>query len=235
MSDTAPSGNGSVAVSYAVDIVFVIDITGSMGPVINNVKSAALSFHDDLERVMAEKGKTISNLRVRVVAYRDFLDNESDALKLSPFYTLPGDRAQFDTFVRSLSAGGGGDEPESGLEALGAAICSDWERGMDRRRHLIVLFTDARAHPLERSASLSSVPQGIPRDMNQLVDAWEGDGQTHGMEHSAKRLLLYAPDLEPWNAISEEWQNTLHFPSAAGDGLDDYTFAEILNQIAASV
>ena len=63
MSDVAPSGNGSVAVSYAVDIVFVIDITGSMQPVINNVKAAALSFHSDLEKVMAEKGKTISKLR----------------------------------------------------------------------------------------------------------------------------------------------------------------------------
>lgn len=235
MTDTGPNGNGGVAVSYAVDIVFVIDITGSMNPVLENVKGAAISFHDDLERVMAEKGKTISNLRVRVVAYRDYLDNESDAMVQSPFYRLPDDRSQFNSFVSALAAGGGGDEPESGLEALGAAITSDWEHGMDRRRHLIVLFTDARAHPLERSAHLTSIPQGVPRDMNQLVDAWEGDGQTSGMEHSAKRLLLYAPDLEPWNGISEDWQNTLHFPSAAGDGLDDYTFAEILNQIAASV
>ena len=235
MTDAGSNANESLAISYAVDIVFVIDITGSMNPVLDNVKSAALSFHDDLERVMIEKGKSISNLRVRVIAYRDYLDNEADALVQSPFYRLPEDRSQFDSFVRALAAGGGGDEPESGLEALGAAIMSDWERGMDRRRHLIVLFTDARAHPLERSAHIMSIPQGVPRDMNQLVDAWEGDGQMTGMEHSAKRLMLYAPDLEPWNGISEDWQNTLHFPSAAGDGMDDYTFTEILNQIAASV
>jgi hypothetical protein len=235
MSNYGTSVNGNAAVSYAVDIVFVIDITGSMNPVIDNVKNAALSFHDDLERVMAEKDKSISNLRVRVVAFRDFLDNEGDALRQSPFYSLPAERAQFDAFVRGLRAGGGGDAPESGLEGLGVALRSDWERGMDRRRHLIILFTDAPAHALEKSAHLQSIPAGTPRSMDQLFDAWEGDGQTGGMEHSAKRLLLYAPDLDPWNTISEDWQNTLHFPSRAGEGLDDYTFDEILNQIASSV
>jgi len=232
---SSQSSSGSVAVSYAVDIVFVIDVTGSMQPVIDNVKRSALSFHDDLRKVMAEKDKSISNLRVKVVAFRDFLDDESDALEQSPFFTLPDERSGFDSFVHSLEAGGGGDMPESGLEGLGVAIRSDWERGMDRRRHLVVLFTDAPAHPLEHSASLASIPAGTPRSMNELFDAWEGDGQSGGMEHSAKRLLLYAPDMEPWNSISEDWQNTLHFPSQAGDGLDDYTFDEILNQIAASV
>ncbi len=33
---------------YAVDIVFVIDITGSMTPVIDQVKQGALTFHDKL-------------------------------------------------------------------------------------------------------------------------------------------------------------------------------------------
>ena len=70
--------------------------------------------------------------------------------------------------------------------------------------------------------------------MSGLYDLWEA-GQGGGMEHAAKRLLMYAPDAYPWNELSDMWSNTLHFPSKAGKGLEDFTFAEILNQIASSV
>lgn len=222
------------SVGYAVDIVFVIDTTGSMRPVIDTVKHHALNLNEDLAMVMAQKDKTISSLRVRVVAYRDYLHNASDALRESPFFTLPAQKGEFAHFVNGLYPDGGGDEPESGLEGLAAAMLSPWERGSDKRRHLIVLFTDASAHPIERAASAGLLPPGFPTNFNELYDAWEG-GQSGGMEHSAKRLLIYAPDLEPWRGISDLWSNTLHFPSRAGDGLEDFTFAEILNQIASSV
>ena len=222
------------SVGYAVDIVFVIDTTGSMRPVIETVKHHALNLNEDLAMVMAQKDKTISSLRVRVVAYRDYLHNASDALRESPFFTLPAQTGEFSHFVNSLYPDGGGDEPESGLEGLAAAMLSPWERGSDKRRHLIVLFTDASAHPIERAASAGLLPPGFPTNFNELYDAWEG-GQSGGMEHSAKRLLIYAPDLEPWRGISDLWSNTLHFPSRAGDGLEDFTFAEILNQIASTV
>jgi len=222
------------SVGYAVDIVFVIDTTGSMRPVIETVKHHALNLNEDLAMVMAQKDKTISSLRVRVVAYRDYLHNASDALRESPFFTLPAQTGEFSHFVNSLYPDGGGDEPESGLEGLAAAMLSPWERGSDKRRHIIVLVTDASAHPIERAASAGLLPPGFPTNFNELYDAWEG-GQSGGMEHSAKRLLMYAPDLEPWRGISDLWSNTLHFPSRAGDGLEDFTFAEILNQIASSV
>jgi hypothetical protein len=226
--------NNDWSVGYAVDIVFVIDTTGSMRSIIEDVKHAAMNFHDDLAMVMNQKEKSIGNLRVRVVAYRDYLDNPSDALRESPFFSLPTQRAEFDNFVRSLAPAGGGDEPESGLEGLAAAFLSDWERGMDKRRHLVVLFTDASAHPIEHSASRGLLPPTFPNSMSGLYDLWEA-GQGGGMEHAAKRLLMYAPDAYPWNELSDMWSNTLHFPSKAGKGLEDFTFAEILNQIASSV
>jgi len=224
------------SVGYAVDIVFVIDTTGSMRPVLDNVKQAALNFHGDLIEVMAQKDKSISNLRVRVVAFKDFLDNASNALAQSPFFRLPDERSGFDAFVRSLSPSGGGDDPESGIEGLAGAMLSDWEHGLDKRRHLIVLFTDAPAHPIEAAAAAGLLPPGFPTTMGALYDYWEGGGQgSTGMELAAKRLLIYAPDVSPWTEISDNWSNTLHFPSVAGHGLEDYTFAEILNQIASSV
>lgn len=219
---------------YAVDIVFVIDTTGSMGPLIDNVKHFAMNFHDDLADVMAQKDKSISNLRVRVVAFRDYLDRPSDALRESPFFALPDQRGDFSHYVQSLSPDGGGDEPESGLEGLAAAILSPWERGGAKRRHMVVVFTDASAHPIERTAGAGLLPPGFPTSFSALYDLWES-GQTGGMEQSAKRLLIFAPDYEPWHGISDLWTNTLHFVSPAGSGLDDTSFAEILNQIASSI
>jgi len=54
--------------SYAVDIVFCIDVTGSMTPVIDAVKANALRFYDDVQTNLTAKGKNVDELRVRVVA-----------------------------------------------------------------------------------------------------------------------------------------------------------------------
>ncbi len=221
---------------YAVDIVFVIDITGSMTPVIEQVKAGALTFHDRLMATMAEKDKYVSSLRLRVVAYRDYYDNPSDALFHTPFFRLPEEGAHFHTYVSGLFADGGGDEPESGLEGLGVAMASDWERGLDRRRHVVVVFTDASAHPLEASHTrpVPGYPPHIPTTFDGLTDQWD-DPQGYLMEFAAKRLLLYAPDVYPWNVISANWDNVLHYPSSAGKGLNDVEFGQIVDAIAGSV
>lgn len=222
---------------YAVDIVFVIDCTGSMKPVLDEVKEGALGFHDRLAEAMIAKSKQISSLRVRVVAYRDLLHEElNDAIAQTPFLQLPEERGTFDAFIRGLSAFGGGDEPESGLEGLALAMHSDWERGLDRRRHIIVMFTDASAHPLEKAAHvLAQVsPTPLPNSLDTLTDEWESL-QSEVMEFAAKRLLIYAPDVQPWNIISATWSNTLHYLSIAGQGLQDYEFAQIIDNIANSV
>jgi hypothetical protein len=221
---------------YAVDIVFVIDITGSMTPVLDEVKAGAMTFHDRLMATMAEKDKHVSSLRVRVVAYRDYYDNPTDALFHTPFFRLPEDGPHLHHYLSAVTAGGGGDEPESGLEALGVAMASDWERGMDRRRHVVVVFTDASAHPLEASHTrpVPGYPTHVPNTFDGLTDQWD-DPSGRLMEFSAKRLLLYAPDLYPWNRISASWDNVLHYPSAAGHGLNEIEFGQIIDAIAGSV
>ncbi len=221
----------------AVDIVFCIDVTGSMNPVIQEVKNGAFSFHAQLSAVMRQKGKSISQLRIRVIAYRDFKYEPEDALQTSPFFRMPGQAKAFESFVRALSAGGGGDEPESGLEALAAAIESKWERSFEIRRHIIVIFTDASAHRLggpERSAA--QYPKWIPSSLDELTEKW-GDrvSQTSVMEHSAKRLLMFAPEVYPWNTIGAEWDNVLWFPSRAGGGLQEIVMTEILDILSSSV
>jgi hypothetical protein len=92
--------NNQGGLTYSVDIVLCIDATASMGPVIENVKSKALQLPDDLVNAMAEKDKAVTQLRLRVIAYRDILhDSESSSIVASEFFTLPDDRAGFDRFI----------------------------------------------------------------------------------------------------------------------------------------
>jgi hypothetical protein len=196
------------------------------------------TLHSQLSAAMAEKEKAISQLRVRVIAYRDFADNPRDAIQMTDFLLLPGRTEEFESFVQRLGATGGGDEPESGLEALSLAIDSDWERGQDRRRHVIALFTDASAHPLGDAAarSVSTYPKSVPATMDELFERWGyPSSQSATMENSAKRLLLFAPDTTPWNLIAADWNNTIFLPSKAGDGLEEVEMQEIINAIANSI
>ena len=142
---TAPAQSSLAAprgLSYAVDIVFCIDVTGSMNPIIDAVKANALGFYDDVQTNLTAKGKNVAQLRVRVVAFRDFVADGDAALEESPFFTLPADRGSFSDFVNGLVAQGGGDAPESGLEAVALAINSPWTTTGDRRRQVIVVWTD---------------------------------------------------------------------------------------------
>lgn len=224
---------------YAVDIVFCIDVTGSMTPVINAVKESVTSFHSRLTAAMEEKSKSISQLRVRVVAFRDFADNPRDAVEETAFLVLPDQLSEFGNFVNGLRATGGGDEPESGLEALSIAIDSQWERGLDRRRHVIAMFTDAPAHPLGDATArgAATYPATIPASIDELFERWGYSSSQGGgaMENAAKRLLLFAPDTTPWNVIAADWNNTIFLPSKAGDGLKEYEMKEIIDVIANSI
>jgi len=210
----------------------------SMQPVLGNVTSSALSFHDKLKAVMAEKGKSISQLRVKVIAFRDFGDRADDAIEETGFLNLPDETVEYQDFVQKLEARGGGDAPESGLEALALAIRAPWERGLDRRRHVIVVFTDAPAHKLGSAAATAGryYPQSIAGSENDLFEEWGyQSSQAAVMENSAKRLLLFAPDAEPWNEIADNWNNTIFFPSQAGEGLNEWEMDEIIQTISNSL
>ena len=75
--------------SYYCDLVLVIDGTNSMTPVIDEVKSVASGFHQRMTTALAELGKTVDGLRVRVVVFRDLFDNGDRSIEASGFFELP--------------------------------------------------------------------------------------------------------------------------------------------------
>ena len=221
---------------YNVDIVFCIDATGSMGPLLDMVKENALTFYRDLMTEMSQKGKNIDRIRARIVAFRDYMADGKNAMLTTDFYDLREESDRFDAVIRSLHPEGGGDEPEDALEALAYAIKSKWTKGGDKRRHLIVVWSDASTHPIGYSAAAMNYPRKMVKTFDELTNMWDGDAKSGGlMDSNAKRLLIFAPEAEYWTDIAETWDNVIHFPSEAGSGLDRLSYQEILAQIINSI
>lgn len=220
--------------TYNVDMVFCIDATGSMSPVISKVKENALSFYQDVVRVMESKQKTIDGMRVRVIVFRDYIaDNEP--MMTTDFFELPGQAKEFEACINSIRAIGGGDEPEDGLEALAYAIRSKWTEEGTKRRNVIVVWTDASTHEIGHGKISGHYPNGMPENFSQLTEWW-GDCQMEPyIRNAAKRLILFAPDAPYWKQISSTWNNVIHYPSVAGKGLEEFTYKEIVDGICNSI
>ena len=223
------------SLTYNVDMVFCIDCTGSMGNIIDIVKSNALNFYQDVTNVMEAKDKKISQLRVRVIAFRDYNADKENAMMVTDFFKLPQEAAEFERCVHSLKASGGGDDPEDGLEALAYAIKSKWDTEGMKKRQVIVVWTDAATHPLGYGRASGFYPNGMAANMSELTTWWGGVQQGGFVDNNAKRLLLFAPDEPEWNVISRNWDNVLHFPSEAGNGLRHLEYEEIINTISNSI
>ncbi len=224
--------------TYDVDLVFCIDTTGSMGDALEMVKTNALRFHSDLANAMAAKKKELNSLRIRVVAFRDYIADKENAMLTTDFFNLPRDNDLFERAVRSLTPFGGGDEPEDGLEALAYAIRSPWSKNPDAKaRQVIVVWTDAPTHEMGYAASSPYYPKGMPRSFEELSNWWAQEKDAHGayMDYFSERLVLYTPDQAYWNSISNNWENVVHFPSIAGNGLGEYDYSEILDTIVNSI
>jgi hypothetical protein len=116
-----------------------IDTTGSMGGLLSLVKSNALKFYPDLKKACEEKDKNIDQLRIKVISFKDYNADGADGMHETEFYNIPEQEDNFKTYVNNLTPDGGGDEPENGLEAVALAINSDWTKGGDRRRHIVIV------------------------------------------------------------------------------------------------
>ena len=238
-----------------VDIVFVIDATRSMEPLIEKVKNATLVFHDGLTEALRENKRIIKNLRARVIWFRDFYFDGKYAYGESPFFLLPEEKEAFHDFVASIEAKGGYDAPESALEALTLAMRSDFVQEGDKKRHVIVLFTDEEAHSFEDREALTEeaaklgctpelYPENMPEDYKELANAWAGneetqtalgvDGQTK-LDRSGRRLVIFAPDAYPLTDMEMEWENVIRVSMEQGGSGEDLDMADVYSMIAHSL
>jgi Ca-activated chloride channel homolog len=116
-----------------VDVVFVLDVTSSMQGEINGVQRGFEGFVSGL-------GSRDLDARVGVVAFRDEVAGEPSQVLSFDGEPFTLDPAVFRREVGRLRAQGGGDAPESSLNALALAARQPFRPGASR---VLVLITDA--------------------------------------------------------------------------------------------
>lgn len=220
--------------TYHVDMVFCIDATGSMRHVLDFVKQNALNLYKDVTGAMDKKHKVISRMRIRVIAFRDYIADGEQAMMASDFFVLPEQAQQFFDCVNGITAKGGGDIPEDGMEALGYAIRSDWTREGVKKRHIVVVWSDAPTHELGHGKIAPWYPDGMAENFEELSLWWEDEQLGGAMDESAKRLLIFAPDAPEWNRISAEWSQVVHVQTVS-EGLAELEYQQVIDAVCNTI
>ncbi len=135
--------SGSEEKKNIIDLMFVVDVTGSMGDELNYLKN---EIADVVNRVSANDQNTVINLAL--LFYRDEVDQEE--LKYYDFknVTTPEGLSEMQSAINSQKASGGGDTPEFVDEALTLAMEQQWSSGATTK--IIFHILDAPPHSSEK-------------------------------------------------------------------------------------
>ena len=135
-----------------VDIVFLMDATGSMDSCIGALKANVTTFVES----MCEKSQMnpVKDWRAKVVGFRDFHEDD-EPLVDNPFVDDP---SAVSSQLDALEAEGGGDEPESLLDAIyhvanmgqtdksAQALDPNKWRYRSQAARVVIIFSDASFH-----------------------------------------------------------------------------------------
>ena len=152
------------------DIIFVLDVTGSMTGEIDGVKENIVEFADSLSYQGID-------FRLGMVTFLDEIEN---------IYDFTSDVQLFQQYVNEQYAHGGGDLPENSLEALMAASQFDFRPAANR---VFIWITDASYHINNSYTQLT--PQDVVNEMltHSIVP--------HGIGHTQYQLDYFNPILFP--------------------------------------
>jgi len=120
-----------------LDVVFVLDVTGSMETHLRNLR-------DSVGKVAQVLTAAKTDFRMGVVTFTDRVDepapnNEHKALKFADGSEFSRDADEVSREIGKLNAFGGGDAPESGFDALEFASRRDFRKDA---RNVLILLTD---------------------------------------------------------------------------------------------
>ena len=156
------------------DIVFLLDISGSMQPcldgLVDNIASFVMTLKDGAD---ANTPSVISDWRIKICGYRDAELDGSDWWEESPF--IANDVNKVTESLKTLQAKGGGDEPESLLDGIfkvatlpvaekGAQPEGDKWRDRNEAARIVIVFTDATYKPT------MSIPEAAGGTLDDIVN-----------------------------------------------------------------
>ena len=223
------------------DVVFLIDVSGSMAPIIDALRRNIEAFVDSLSSGGANNAAPVRDWRGKVVGYRDIESASAEGLEWIEDHPFVRDTAALKAQLASLVAQGGGDEPESLLDALYKVATMEatpkgsqseesnkWRYRSDAAR-VVVVFTDAS---FKETLSIPEAKGGSLQDVANVV--------------MANRIILslFAPNFEGYDRLSQidksEWEAVEYEGLNPQEALQKFTgdpanFRTTLKQLAASV
>ena len=138
-AEAAPPKAPPTSIAEGVNVVFVIDTTGSMDTYINGVKDRAIEFSN----IISSRG---ASFRLGLIGFGDLYEKEKPSV-----YNFTNDITKFQKQVKNIPRTYGGDIPESSLDALETGVeLLNSSPSMDGR-NIFVLITDAPPHVPTRS------------------------------------------------------------------------------------
>ena len=184
--------------TYNVDISFCLDISASSEQLIAIFSQWIITFDESFKFLMASKGKTVHQLRIRLITFN--CPNEfQSSLVSSDFLSTSTQQKYVSNILRNIKCSGTVNCNVT-LDALTEAMHSEWTAQGERQRHQIVVITSANDHVSNTTYNL-----------DEMTDLWEG--VTKSQLHSAsRRLIMFAPDSYPWSEIEDSWPQTVFLP-----------------------
>ncbi|ORY24573.1 hypothetical protein BCR39DRAFT_546539 [Naematelia encephala] len=155
--------DGSGSRGKCIDLCFILDCTGSMQRYINSVRDHIFSICD---MIRGEEGLSgPDDLRVAIINYRDH--PPQDSTYVYQFFQFTSDITEVQTYLKGLSAAGGGDGPEAVTAGMAASLTKlEWRRQAAR---MVVLIADAPPHGIGESGD--QIKTGDPDGHDPLVVA----------------------------------------------------------------
>jgi hypothetical protein len=237
----APPPQARAKTKGVADLVFVVDVTGSMAPCIDALRKNIETFIDSLSKGDGNSAAPVRDWRGKVVGYRDIEAGATDGVPWFVDNPFVRDVAALKAQLAGLKAEGGGDEPESLLDALfkvasmpaipkgsQAEDPTKWRYRSDAAR-VVIVFTDAS---FKETMSLPEAKGGSLQDVANVV--------------MANRIILslFAPNFEGYDRLSQidksEWEVVEFEGLTPQQALEKFTsdpvnFKTTLQQLAASV
>ncbi|MCL2365092.1 MAG: Hsp70 family protein [Defluviitaleaceae bacterium] len=146
---TAPPPKRGISTggSDKVNVVFIIDTTGSMDTYINGVKDRAIEFAN----ILASKGAAY---KLGLIGFGDLGEKEKPSV-----YNFTDDIPKFQKQVKNIPRTYGGDIPESSLDALETGVeLLNSHRDDGAARNIFILITDAPPHvPTESGKFVANI------------------------------------------------------------------------------
>lgn len=216
-----------------VDMVFCIDGTGSMGNCIETVKKNANSFYTEFLAEMTRLNYEVQTVRIKLIVFRDYACDGAESMEISDFFELPTDLGEYQKALATITAKGGGDEKENGLEALYYAMRSDFLNKSPKDRQVIVLFTDTDALELLERKGSPDYPSDMG-DLKSLQNMWACADQSCKLNKRAKRLVIFAPAGTKYEENYLQLEKMAFKSVKMDNGLADIGMDEIIKLLAAT-